>query len=173
MTPTNSNDLKLKQFAKAIFKVIDTKYKPTHAIKIKIDHGNISKDLKQKCAAHPYNVLGWALTTFEKGMVGKKNWKTDFIPFLWIKVAEKEGKYQHGYAILCNVNHLSEKIQSALDKAREQLFGTIDMSLVKINSVADLEIEPSLISYVDAEGNAKLRNVVSAKVILGINEDKS
>jgi len=60
-----------------------------------------------------------------------------------------------------------------LDKAREQLYGTIDMSLVKINSVADLEIDPSLISYIDAEGNAKLRNVVPAKVILGINEDKS
>ena len=173
MTSVSTNDTKIKQFAKAIYKVIDGKYKPTHALKIKIDHANISKDLKQKCSAHPYNVLGWALTAFEKGMVGKKNWKTDFIPFLWIKVAEKDGKYQHGYAILCNVNHLSDKIQSAIDRVREELFGSIEINLLKISSVADLEIDPSLIAYVDAEGNAKLRNVVPAKIILGLNEDKS
>ena len=163
-----SNDLKLKRFAKAIFKVIDEKYKPTHALKIKIDHANMSKELKQKCMAHPYNVLGWALTAFEKGMVGKKNWKTEHIPFLWIKVAEKEGKYQHGYALLCNVNHLSDKIQSAIDKTREQLLGTIEMNMMKIKSSADLQLEPSLIAYVDQQGNAKLRNVIPSKIILGI-----
>lgn len=164
----NSNDAKIRRFAKAIFKVIDEKYKPTHAIKIKIDHANMNKDLKQKCMAHPYNVLGWALTAFEKGMVGKKNWKTDHIPFLWVKVAEKEGKYQHGYAILSNVNSMSDKIQEAIDKTREQLFGTIEMNMMKIRSVADLQLEPTLIAYVDKEGNAKLRNVIPSKVILGI-----
>lgn len=163
-----SNDVKIKRFAKAITKVIDEKYKPTHVIKIKIDHANMNKELKQKCAAHPYNVLGWALTAFEKGMVGKKNWKTEHIPFLWIKVAEKEGKYQHGYAVLSNVNHMSDKIQSAIDRAREQLLGTIDMNMMKISSIADLQLEPSLIAYIDKDGNAKLRNVVASKTILGI-----
>ena len=163
-----SNDIKIKRFAKAIFKVMDEKYKPTHVIKIKIDHANMNKELKQKCAAHPYNVLGWALTAFEKGMVGKKNWKTEHIPFFWIKVAEKEGKYQHGYAILCNVNSMSDKIQEAIDRAREQLLGTIEMNMMKISSMADLQLEPSLIAYVAPSGEAKLRNVIPSKVILGI-----
>lgn len=167
-TTATPNDLKIKQFAKAIYKVIDTKYKPAFALKVKIDHANMSKDLKQKCVAHPYNVLGWALTAFEKGMVGKKNWKTEHIPFLWIKVAEKEGKYQHGYAVLSCDNQMSDKIQAAIDKMREQLYGTIEMNLVKIRSIADLELEPSLIAYIDAEGNPKLRNVIASNTILGI-----
>lgn len=162
------NNSKAQQFAKALFKVIDTKYKPTHALKIKIDHNNINKDLKQKCATHPFNVLGWTLVNFEKALVGKKNWKTDPVPFLWIKVAEKEGKYQHGYVILGSGHGSSDKIQEAIDKAREQLLGTIEVNMLKINSIADLEIDPSLISYVDAEGNAKLRNIIPSKTILGL-----
>jgi hypothetical protein len=162
------NTQKAKQFALALFNAIDAKYQPTHALKIKIDHNNLNKDLKQKCAAHPYNVLGWTLVNFEKAMVGKKNWKTDHVPFLWIKVAEKEGKYQHGYVVLSGTNTQSDKIQEAIDKAREQLLGTIEVNLLKIRSIADLEIDPSLISYVDADGNAKLRNIVASKTILGI-----
>ena len=162
-----NNALKIKQFAAALFKAIDAKYKPTHALKIKIDHNNISKDLKQKCAAHPYNVLGWTLVNFEKALVGKKNWKTEPVPFLWIKVAEKEEKYQHGYVILSGSNTQSDKIQEAIDKAREQLLGTIEVNLLKIRSITDLEIDPTLVSYIDADGNAKLRNIIAAKTILG------
>lgn len=175
MTPitANPNDLKIRQFASAIYKVIDSKYKPAYALKIKIDHGNMSKDLKQKCMAHPYNVLGWALTAFEKGFAGKKNWKTEHLPFIWIKVAEKDEKYQHGYAILCGGNYMGEKIQSAIDKAREQLNASVEMNLMKIRSIADLELEPSLIVYIDAQGNAKLRNVVSSQVILGLDGNRS
>lgn len=168
MTPENANGLKIRQFAVALFKAIDAKYKPTHALKIKIDHGNINKDLKQKCANHPYNVLGWTLVNFEKALVGKKNWKTDHIPFLWIKVAEKEGKYQHGYVVLGSDHFSSDKIQEAIDKAREQLLGTIEVNMLKIKSIADLEIDPGLISYVDTEGNAKLRNIIASKTILGL-----
>ena len=87
-------------FARAVFKKIELQYAPKYVLKIKIDHSNLTKEQKQKCMAHPYNVMGWALTAFEKALVGKKNWKTDFLPFLLIKSAEKEGKYQQGYAIL-------------------------------------------------------------------------
>lgn len=168
MVSSADNDLKIRQFTKAIYKVIDEKYKPSYALKIKIDHANINKELKQKCAAHPYNVLGWVLTSFEKALVGKKNWKTEHVPFLWIKVAEKEGKYQHGYVILSNVSNAAEKVQTAIDKAREQLHGTIDINIMKISGIANLELEPSLISYIDAEGNPKLRNIIPSKTILGI-----
>lgn len=168
MEPTQAmvNEYKLKQFAKAMLKVIDTKYAPKYALKIKIDHNNINKELKQKCMAHPYNVLGWTLMTFEKALVGKKNWKTNPVPFLWIKVAEKDGKYQHGYVLLGGTNYMSDKIQGAIDRVREQLLGTIEVNMMKINSIADLEIDPSTITYIDAEGNPKLRNVISSKTLL-------
>lgn len=174
MEPTQAmvNEYKLKQFAKAMLKVIDTKYAPKYALKIKIDHNNINKELKQKCAAHPYNVLGWTLTTFEKALVGKKNWKTDPVPFLWIKVAEKDGKYQHGYVLLGGTNYMSDKIQGAIDRVREQLLGTIEVNMMKINSIADLEIDPSTITYIDAEGNPKLRNVIGSKTILGLQTEQ-
>ena len=174
MEPTQAmvNEYKLKQFAKAMFKVIDTKYAPKYALKVKIDHNNINKELKQKCAAHPYNVLGWTLTTFEKALVGKKNWKTDPVPFLWIKVAEKDGKYQHGYVLFGGTNYMSDKIQGAIDRVREQLLGTIEVNMMKINSIADLEIDPGTITYLDAEGNPKLRNVIGSKTILGLQADK-
>ncbi len=170
MEPTQAmvNEYKLKQFAKAMCKVIDSKYNPKYALKIKIDHNNINKELKQKCMAHPYNVLGWTLTTFEKALVGKKNWKTNPVPFLWIKVAEKDGKYQHGYVVIGGTNYMSDKIQGAIDRVREQLLGTIEVNMIKINSIADLELDASTITYIDAEGNAKLRNVISSKTILGI-----
>lgn len=163
-----SNEIKVKRFAKAICKVIDEKYRPAYVLKVKIDHSNMSKDLKQKCAAHQYNVLGWVLTAFEKAMVGKKNWKTEHVPFLWVKVAEKEGKYQHGYVILSCGNSAADKIQSAIDKVREQLLATIEINMMKIGSVTDLQLEPNLIAYVDKDGNAKLRNVIASKTILGI-----
>lgn len=170
MEPTQAmvNEYKQKQFVKAIIKVIDTKYMPKYALKIKIDHNNINKELKQKCTAHPYNVLGWTLTAFEKALVGKKNWKEAPLPFLWIKAAEKEGKYQHGYVLLGGTNFMSDKIQGAIDRVREQLLGTIEVNMMKINSIADLELDPSTISYIDGEGNAKLRNIISSKTILGI-----
>lgn len=170
MEPTQAmvNEYKLKQFAKAMFKVIDTKYAPKYALKIKIDHNNINKELKQKCMAHPYNVLGWTLTTFEKALVGKKNWKTSPLPFLWIKVAEKDGKYQHGYVLLGGTNYISDKIQGAIDRVREQLLGTIEVNMMKINSIADLEIDTGTITYIDAEGNPKLRNIISSKTLLGL-----
>ncbi|MBP5215759.1 MAG: hypothetical protein J6039_04300 [Alphaproteobacteria bacterium] len=167
-TQQNDKDVKIRNFARALYKVIDEKYKPSYIVKIKIDNNNINKQLKQKCAAHPYNVLGWVLTTFEKAMVGKRNWKTDHIPFLWIKVAEKEGKYQHGYVVLSNVNSMSGKIQGAIDRTRDELLGTIEMNMIRVNSVADLEIDPSIIAYKDAEGNPKLRNIIPSKTILGI-----
>jgi len=167
-TPAMINEYKLKQFAKATFKVIDSKYAPKYALKIKIDHNSINKELKQKCMTHPYNVLGWTLTAFEKALVGKKNWKTEPLPFLWIKVAEKDGKYQHGYVLLGGTNYMSDKIQGAIDRVREHLLGTIEVNMMKINSIADLEIDPSAITYIDSEGNAKLRNIISFKTILGL-----
>ena len=167
-TPAMVNEYKQKQFVKAMYKVIDTKYAPKYALKIKIDHNNLNKELKQKCMAHPYNVLGWTLTTFEKALVGKKNWKTSPLPFLWIRVAEKDEKYQHGYVLLSGTNYMSDKIQGAIDRVREQLLGTIEVNMMKINSIADLEIDPGVITYIDAEGNAKLRNVISSKTILGL-----
>lgn len=170
MEPTQSmvNEYKLKQFAKATFKVIDTKYAPKYALKIRIDHNNINKELKQKCMVHPYNVLGWTLTAFEKALVGKKNWKTSPLPFLWIKVSENDGKYQHGYVLLGGSNFMSDRIQGAIDRVREQLLGTIEVNIMKINSIADLGIDPATITYIDGEGNPKLRNIVSSKTILGI-----
>ena len=36
-TPAMVNEYKLKQFAKAMYKVIDSKYAPKYALKIKID----------------------------------------------------------------------------------------------------------------------------------------
>ena len=162
------NEYKLKQFTKAMFEVIDKKYAPKFAIKVRIDHKNINKELKQKCMAHPYNVLGWTLTAFEKALVGKKNWKTEPVPFLWIKVMESDGKYQHGYVLLGGAHFMSDKIQGAIDRVREQLLGTIEMNIMKINSIADLEIDPSIITYVDGEGNPKLRNVIGSKTLLGL-----
>ena len=172
MEPTTAmvNEYKLKQFAKAMVKVIDAKYAPKYALKVKIDHNNINKELKQKCMAHPYNVLGWVLTAFEKYLVGKKNWKTSPMPFLWIKVAEKDGKYQHGYVILGGSHFISDKIQGAIDRVREQLLGTIEINIMKINSIADLEIDPTTITYIDAQGNPKLRNIIGSKTLLGLDQ---
>ena len=160
-------------FTKAVFKKIDQQYAPKYVLKIKIDHSNLSKEHKQKCMAHPYNVMGWALTAFEKALVGKKNWKTDFLPFLLIKSAEKEGRYQQGYAILSSSRFFLDKIQSAVDHALEGLNGAIEMNVIKIDKTADLQIPSKTISYIDAEGNVKLQNVLSAKTILGLNINQS
>jgi hypothetical protein len=42
------------------------------------------------------------------------------------------------------------------------------MNMMKIRSVADLQLEPTLIAYIAPNGEAKLRNVVPSKTILGI-----
>lgn len=155
-------------FARAVFKKIELQYAPKYVIKIKIDHNNLTKDQKQKCMAHPYNVMGWALTAFEKALVGKKNWKTDFLPFLLIKSAEKEGKYQQGYAVLNSSRFFLDKIQSAVDHALEGLNGAIEMNVIKIDKLSELPITAKTISYIDAEGNIKLQNIISAKTVLGL-----
>ena len=63
---------------------------------------------------------------------------------------------------------MSDKIQGAIDRVREQLLGTIEVNMLKINSIADLEIDTATITYIDAEGNPKLRNVISSKTLLGL-----
>lgn len=158
----------VEAFARVVFKKIELQYAPKYVLKIKIDHSNLTKEQKQKCMAHPYNVMGWALTAFEKALVGKKNWKTDFLPFLLIKSAEKEGKYQQGYAILSSSKFFLDKIQSAVDRALEGLNGAIEMNVLKIDKLSELPITAKTISYIDTDGNVKLQNIISAKTILGL-----
>lgn len=83
-------------------------------------------------------------------------------------MAENDGKYQHGYVLLGSTNFMSDRIQGAIDRLREQLLGTIEVNIMKINRIADFGIDANTITYIDAEGNPKLRNIISSKTILSI-----